>query len=374
MEAIEFKEKIFFYSCPLGSPDNTPYHHWTVSLAEGFQQLGIPFFSNINYWKTSPEKEDYLFHFDPEITPDDCSIVILDCQWPDYSGSFLPENLFHPRRKYVTVYLDCSDGIKTYSWNSEFKQFDFIFRTHCNDRLPFPSSCYPLAFGLSNRILQELNSVPPISERQRSILFNFRVNHSLRKIARNKFSAAFQHMLYIDDSVDDFNSSALEPYHYLMWHQTGRRHYPGYYDRLKKTVACAAFGGGILPSYPYEPIIGTKIWHRALNKLALYSGRIFQKDFGRIYQWDSWRFWESLAAGCVTFHVDFEKYKLRLPVMPENWRHYIGVDLDNVQKSADRIMDEPQILERISNEGRQWAIEFYSPLPTAIRFLKTISR
>jgi hypothetical protein len=93
-----------------------------------------------------------------------------------------------------------------------------------------------------------------------------------------------------------------------------------------------------------------------------------------IVQWDSWRFWESLAAGCVTFHLDFEKYGIDLPVMPENWRHYIGIDLDNVQATIDRITANPEILEYIAQEGRSWAIKNYSPVPTALRFLEIVSQ
>jgi hypothetical protein len=110
--------------------------------------------------------------------------------------------------------------------------------------------------------------------------------------------------------------------------------------------ACACFGGAVTSSYfTGEPIVE---W------------------------WDSWRFWESLAAGCVTFHVDFDKYGVKLPVMPENWRHYVGIDLDNMQDTVDRIADDPGILEKISAEGRQWAIENYSPVPTALRFLEML--
>lgn len=89
--------------------------------------------------------------------------------------------------------------------------------------------------------------------------------------------------------------------------------------------------------------------------------------------WDSWRFWESLAAGCATFHVDFDKYGIQLPLMPENWRHYIGIDLDNINATVDMIADDPEILERISTEGRRWAIDNYGPVPTALRFLETLS-
>lgn len=103
---------------------------------------------------------------------------------------------------------------------------------------------------------------------------------------------------------------------------------------------------------------------RILTELSLKTNRVVQ--------WDSWRFWESLAAGCATFHLDFEKYGLTLPVMPENWRHYIGVDLDNISDTVDRIADEPGIIERVATEGRQWALKHYRPVATAIRFLETV--
>lgn len=59
--------------------------------------------------------------------------------------------------------------------------------------------------------------------------------------------------------------------------------------------------------------------------------------------------------------------------MPVNWKHYIGIDLDNIENTINRLMDEPLILEKISVEGRQWAIEHYGPVPTALRFLETVT-
>ncbi|MCV3213012.1 glycosyltransferase, partial [Plectonema radiosum NIES-515] len=156
-----------------------------------------------------------------------------------------------------------------------------------------------------------------------------------------------------------------DPYHYLHWLQTGKRHYPSYYDRLKKSAACAGFGGFFVPPWPKNPgNVINRVVKQVLIKLNLKTNRVVQ--------WDSWRFWESLAAGCATFHVDFDKYGIGLPVMPENWRHYIGIDLDNVQEAVDRIANDPEIIERIATQGRLWALEHYSPGPTALRFLETI--
>ncbi|MEG4859826.1 hypothetical protein QUB75_20245 [Microcoleus sp. K1-B6] len=172
------------------------------------------------------------------------------------------------------------------------------------------------------------------------------LDNPIREIVREQFLPLIQHILPPDESTEDFDKSPSDSYHYLQWKQTGKRHYPSYYQRLKQSAACACFGGAVTSSYfTGEPIVE---W------------------------WDSWRFWESLAAGCVTFHVDFDKYGVKLPVMPENWRHYIGIDLDNMQDTVDRIADDPGILEKISMEGRQWAIENYAPVPTALRFLEML--
>ncbi|MEG4215413.1 hypothetical protein QUA27_04270 [Microcoleus sp. Pol14C6] len=172
------------------------------------------------------------------------------------------------------------------------------------------------------------------------------LDRPLRKIVWEHFFPLIQNILPLDDTVDNFDQTPSDSYHYLQWKQTGQRHNPSYYQRLKESAACASFGGSVTSSYfTGEPIVE---W------------------------WDSWRFWESLAAGCVTFHVDFDKYGVKLPVMPENWRHYIGIDLDNMQDTVDRIADDPGRLEKISIEGRHWAIDNYGPVPTALRFLEML--
>lgn len=362
-KASNFSGAIFFYC-------TQAYHHLSVCIAEGLQELGIPFYSNINYWKISPEQEDYLFCHEAEVSPDNCSVVVVSNQWFN-QNLHLPENLFHPARKYITVYLDDMDGPVV--WNPEFRNFDLIFRTHYN-KGEYPSNCLPWQFGISNRILKETSQVPSFQKRNRQMLVNFRndqgileisncwlkvnqgflrvdrgaiiVARSLRQIVREQFLPLIEKILPVEDTVDYFDLPPSDSYHYLHWTQTGQRHYPNYYKRLKESAACACFGG-----YTVSPGTGKFL----------------------VEWWDSWRFWESLAAGCVTFHVDFDKYGIQLPVMPENWRHYIGLDLDNFEEAVERIASEPEILERISTSGREWALTNYSPVPTALRFIETIS-
>lgn len=364
----KFNGKVYFFCDPrteINAGDK--FQHLLICLAEGFRELGISFFSNLNYWKESTQEEKYLFCHQPDVTPDDCSIVVLTNNWFHINYP-LPENLFHPKRQYITVYLDGEDNDKTYTIRPEFKQFDFIFRNHFNSKLKYDHNFYPWAFGLSNRILRELQEIPSFDQRKKQIMINFRhwkKGHPVRNITCSQFIPKISHLLEIDNSIDSPHELSQDAYHKLQWFQTGKRHYPAYYQRLKNSIACACFGGFFVPNWPENPgSLINRIGKHLLSNLGLQSNTIVQ--------WDSWRLWESLAAGCTTFHLDFEKYGVTLPVMPENWRHYIGIDLDNIQAAVDRIADQPEILEKIASEGRDWAIKNYSPVPTALRFLETI--
>lgn len=364
----KFTIKVFFYCLPPASPDQTGYPHTVICLGEGLKALGIEFYSNINYWQYSPGTEDYLFHHNSNVTPDDCDIVVLNQDWFCVANQPFPQFLFHPERKYLTVYMDSEDGSKTHSWNPEFRQFDFIFRTGCNSKLWQPSNVHPWGRGLSERMLRELETIPKFQERKKSLLVNFRepykIKHSVRRRSYNKFLPQIQKVLPVNNVLEGFDNFSSEPYHYLQWAQTGRRHSPNYYKSLKESVACACFTGFFVPPWPQDPgTLTSRTIKRIISKLDLKSNRIVD--------WDSWRFWESLAAGCVSIREDFDKYGFIMPVMPENWRHYIGIDFDNIQATVDRIADEPGILERIATEGRQWILEHYTPVPATLRFLET---
>lgn len=368
-----FSQKVFFYTTSQeGPPEGAYFQDLIVNLAEGFQNLGIQFYSSNNYWKLFPDSDQTLLQHNPNIAHWDCDIVVLERQWFEENGA-LPKDLFNPSRQYITVYLDCSDGLRTFSWLPEFNNFDFIFKTHYNKNIKCPSNVYPWAFGLSSRVINELSDCIPFAERNKCLLVNFRhqkFSHSLRRFTQKFFIPKIHDTLPIDSFADDLSMPPQDPYHYLRWTQTGRRHYPSYYKRLSKSIACACFGGYFLaPSFTdHNP------------KISYYSSKLISELSGlgwktnRIGQWDSWRFWESLAAGCVTFHLDFEKYGFKLPVIPKNWEHYIGIDLDNIQEAIDRIFDQPEILEKIAAQGRIWALDNYSPQAVALRFIKTISK
>lgn len=371
-----FSGSVFFYIS-----QEKAFEHLAIAIAEGLKALGIPFYANLNYWKNERQLGKYLFNYESSINHNDCSVVVLSKSWFGWHQS-LPPGLFSAKRKYITVYLDDMDGPSHLSYAPLLKNFDFILRTGCNSVYQYHYNVVPWGFGISNRILQETQEICKFDAREKKLLINYRVEHDtlllfgidagikipglqrtdyiqddkwvqykvdfpLRKIADQRFYPLIKSVLKLDYSTEKFERSPEYNYHYLLWQQTGKRHHPAYYQRLTKSAACATFGGCLVPG----------------------NG---SQDFYAEW-WDSWRFWESLAAGCVAFHIDFDKYGVNLPVMPENWKHYIGIDLDDMEAAVDRLIEEPEILERISIAGRQWAIENYSPVPTALRFLEIFS-
>jgi len=363
--------RVYFYCFPEKPPADSSYQHSLVGLAEGLRALGVEVHANIDYWRTGPGGE-YLFRRDPAVGPDDCDAVVLEHIWFLHGYDF-PADLFHRGRRYATVYIDRYDGEgkgkRTLTWDPAFRRFDLILKTHYNDRCAYPANVRPWAFGLTDRVLRE--AAARITEdagaqrgRRRCLLVNFRVRHRLRKQIERELFPLLRAVLEIDTTVDAFDAPPSDAYHRLHWEQTGMRHYPGYFDRLAGSVACACFGGSFIPNWPSDAFAPVRRWHRPLNALSRAPRRLLQ--------WDSWRFWESLAFGCATLHVDLEAHGARLPVMPENWRHYIGIDLGDPGAAVRRIADDPGLLDRIGKAGREWALAHYAPVPTARRFLETI--
>ncbi|MBY0431318.1 MAG: glycosyltransferase, partial [Rhodospirillales bacterium] len=89
-------------------------------------------------------------------------------------------------------------------------------------------------------------------------------------------------------------------------------------------------------------------------------------------RWDSWRFWESLAAGCATVHLDFQKYGFLLPEMPRPFQHYLPIDLENPSEIVCFLRDQPEKLAEIASAGRDFALQYYSPDRVAARFLSLV--
>ena len=357
-----------------------------ITLAEGLRELGIPFHANCNYWQETTEPGSWLFRHDPKVRPDDCDVVVLSYFYPywirmktfDAVHTPLPEGLFKKGCKYKTVFMDHFDGHQTISWKPEYRQFDLILRTKLNHRAWHPDNLKPWVLGLNGRILKATEGRQEFSKRNRTMLVNFGASHpyphGTRDLAEKRFFPEIKKWIPLDGSKDDLTKEPEDPYDRLMWRQTGGRYARSYYERLKNSQAVACFCGEMIPPMPFRnPECYLVGGNKAKIRRFLYEmlGKLDPRP-ARSVQWDSFRFWEALAAGCVAFNIDLERYGVVLPVMPENWKHYIGINLENVDADIERLKAEPDCLERIAAAGREWAMENYAPRKAATRMLHAV--
>lgn len=360
------------------------YQDDIVVLAEGLRELDVEVFGSCNYWQQSLDPDDWLVRHDPTVDAADCDVVVVSsawARWLDHDfrvvGDPLPEGLFSPGRRYRTAFIDVDDGYLTSSFRPEFRSFDAVFRAKYNRRCFHPENHHPWALGLTQRVLHGVQNTLPWSERRQEVLVNFNASHPYLHPARVQMEAGFvaaaQPRWSINRTRDDLKRPPDDPWDRLMWEQTQHRHARAYYKRLGAARGVAAFCGELVPPAPYAPPYlvggGRARWlRRVFDALAVVDWRP-----PRLIQWDSWRFWEALAAGCLVFNLDLEHYGVDLPVMPRNYVHYIGLRPDNVREAFARLKREPDLAERVAAQGRVWAIEHYSPRALAQRFLQTVS-
>ncbi|HUW39954.1 MAG TPA: glycosyltransferase [Rectinemataceae bacterium] len=352
--------RVYFFLRPQGAPEAAGYQHCLVALAEGLEELGIPFGANRDYWK---EDGRVLFRRDEALRPEDCEVLMTSDEYTG-SGGEMPASLLDGRRR--TVYVDSSDGWRTRAEAPEYRRFDLVLRTHYNRRYRYPGNVKPWAFGLTRRIIGACGgaggSVPGFAGREPRVLVNFRVGHPVRQAAELLLAPALAERFAIDRSVDEPPASGPDR---GLWEATGRRHYPSFYARLVSSRACAAFGGYFAPG-----LFGST---EALPERALYAAfwRLGRRT-RTVMQFDSWRFWESLAAGCLTLHVDLAAYGCALPVEPRPGEEYLGFDFDRRDCAAPLRESSDEELGRIAAAGRSWALEHYSPRAQAARLLQLL--
>ncbi|TKX69204.1 glycosyltransferase [Halorubrum sp. GN11GM_10-3_MGM] len=231
----------------------------------------------------------------------------------------------------------------------------------------------PWSFGLTNRLLNYTEGFSDY-ERSMEILVNFRVNHYLRDVGILALKKCANNTISLNYESDPMDHVPQSKYDKFLWERTGRRHYPTYFKKLKRTRAIAAFGGYYVPpilreKYSSMNYIYNTILSYAPNQIVNYINMS-----NNIFQWDSYRLWEAWASGCVPIHVDFEKYGIKMPETPDNYKHYIGLDPASPNPKAADILRNQKTMESISNAGREWCIRNYSPSAQAKRFLDQFER
>jgi hypothetical protein len=355
---------IFLFCGPQSLDDRTGFDHQIISLAEGLTSLGINIISNRNYWITNQQTGNYLVKRNAEIVPQNCDVVVFSTKYYKENKHEIPLEIFAKNRKCTNVCIDGHDGLITPSYEI-YNEVDIVLKCHYNSKFSYPVKFHPWQFGLSNRIIRSTSSVNS-KKNVNEVLVNYRVMHAVRKKASKKIIPLLQSTFSINNEIQDFNANidSYSPEDVYLNRQTGNRHNPQYYENLKTGLANLCFGGFLTNRF----MMSNKLHIKILRKIN-YDLEFIKND--RVFQWDSWRLWETMSAGAAAIHLDFDKYGMELPTNPVNGVHYLGVDFDNLHEFEEQLKDLDH-LRRIGKQGAEWVIENYSPKAIAQRLLDMI--
>lgn len=321
--------------------DTDTFPYVAFCLADGLEQLGISVFANIACRHPST---DFAFKTcrDPQLLQQCyCAVMSLDDICEHYPYVVNRVEAIHER----TIALCMHDNLSNFIVAPEMP----LLCTHESKFRKIFGSRIPIAFGLSSRILQQTTSLPEFGQRGSYILRSF--HPTLHQDVRACLDLALLPILQSRIPVETYYTSSQGEFMRLL-------------ARIRFSLA---YGGCFAQNISLAP---------AFNSMEMcrnfFSHVAFHQDTV-VIRWDSWRFWESLAAGCVAIQLDFERYGFQLPIVPVNWKHYIGLNLANLRQDVERIMDEQNRMEEIAHNGRLWAIEHYSPITVARRFLASMN-
>ena len=361
--------KIYFVCYPHGPAEKAGYEHPLVALAEGLQALGVTVAGNVDYWRNSTVPGDYLIKRYTGADLGGFDAVVFSSRLHDYNRlDLLPHGILSGSRKQKTVLIDWSDGLLTPGFSPEFASVDVVLKTHYCRKYDYPAHFKPWQFGLTNRILQAAKPTP-FGTRARVTLTNFRVRHPLRQLAEKTVMKRVYQSFPKDDRIDGFEETPADGLDRIHWEQTGRRHCPAYYRRLGEAMLVNAIGGNVSGCWAGKAVRSRQgTLERVCNRVA---GYLAPGLYDRVYQFDSWRFWEALISGCATVQLDFGRYGMELPVNPTRDEHYIGIDWKDGRRISSLLADQGRV-ESIAEAGRRWALDNYSPQSVATRFLQHV--
>jgi hypothetical protein len=364
--------KIYFFVQPI---EKMGYQHNAIGMAQGLRALGIPFHASADYWREADG--NLLFRHDPSFDPRDADILILTEQYITYGDGNFPKAFFEARGK--KVYIHTGDGMvmQKQMRMAFYRKFDLIL-TFLYEGIPYPKHFRPWAYGLTQHMI-DLSR--PDLPKEDKICLNYRNSHSVRQRAQEWVFDKLDPQR-IDTTRENFDWSGLEHStdfkEFVVWQSAGR-HNAAYLERIGRSLATSAFGGDffIKPTiwgwYPWKFInyfVDSAASIGRMNNLAKSVGLHTNHTY-RIYQWDSWRMWEAFCAKSLAVNVDFEQYRIRLPEMPRNYEHYLGIDLKHPEKALALLQDAPRMQE-IGARGYEWALEHYAPKALAERLLRYV--
>jgi hypothetical protein len=339
----EARAKGVYFFLPF--PDDPASYYLSISIADGLDELGVPVIANVAAGPRSHGGRDGELFKMSSSHPDQAAFVVVDTTAIDNGlDAKAPYDVIRQFKHRAAVCR--ADLIAEIAPPMHTPDDIPTFVTHSSRFVQQPGWRIPWAFGLTRDILDRIETARSRSKaRARSFVRDFRpsFNQTIRQALDFSLVKPLSHSFEIDSRLDDAG-----------------RFVPGHYERLAGALGCFAYGGSFAENY-----LRNEYFRKSGMKMAPVIG-----DDPFVVRWDSWRFWESLAAGCVTVALDCEENGFELPVMPQNGVHYVGVRLDRVEETVDFLTRAaPEQLATIAEAGRAWALAHYAPKAIALRFI-----
>lgn len=331
------------------------YPHMAVLFAEGLRAMGWEISSNIRAWQEEPGGP-YLFPGGGDEKAEGADLILIEDDYFQLQGHDSLPKLPAGARAAV-IYLDRSDVGKATARNNlrSFRALDLILRCHSLELYRRQSNVVPTAIGITSRLAKA--TAPRGEERTEAAVWNFRHTkfaHNTRQWADRKIRPLLESRYKIN-RIQDTQSVEDTEYDRLMQAQTDRKHFPSYFRDLRTSIVCACFGGWFI-----LPVRQTEASNFSLQTRALI--RRLPIITGAVQQWDSFRLWETFAAGTAVLQFDMEKCGfLTGGPLPKPLEHYVPVSLSNPEKSLQPILEDRSLLLRIGAAGREWAFANYGP-------------
>ena len=356
---------IFYFFCGIFKNINKAYYeHYLIAIAEGLLKRGINLYGNINYWPTQKNKKGFLIEkIQWKTIKNDIDYIFISHNFINNFFHLLPNELFQNyKRKFKIIIIDGSFG-KFPKTEEKYKKLypSFIFRSHYTEILHKKTQFIPWQFGWTERMYDITKKYLSNFKKKENVMScNYRVQHQSRSLAlthlyKNKF-------LNCDWDFNNYSAENVNKDDIHLNNITGGRHSLEYYFNLSKSRYSFAFGGHLEHKYLKDKF-SSKIFRSILDKF-------FYKHYEYVWQHDSWRFWESLLSGCLTFHINLEVYGAQFPILPKSGMHYAGISFkENLDKQIKNFITNA---EEISLNGREWVLKEYSPLKITERILNII--
>lgn len=375
--------RVFFHLEP-----DVPYDDSISYLAEGLSDLGVECYAARDYWwdekKASPlvKKANLQDEMWPIVFVTYLAYRYDYIDYRDSSGKVhsriqIPDLDLLRKHAKALVHVDLEDGYN--DRGGDDPRIDLVFRAKFNRHCKQSAKSRPYILGVQKRILR----ITPRSSADRtngskvldSFGFSHHFSHGSRLMFRNRITPLLEAsgIFVVRQNAGSMTAAPQGTEEKRWWVMSRYLHNPAYYELIKEYPVHACFCGEMIPALPHDPTPILRFGNKARLKKTVY--KLLSNTLGRperSIQWDSWRFWETLALGSVPLMYDLEKMGVVLPVMPQNWVHYVGIDPRDEARSVKELRHRWDELPQIAQAGRQWLLENYSPEANAKRVLREI--